>query len=190
MGSKYFERIQAFYSHHRRMPSNREIVALCGFSSTMQAFRLTTKLAEQGLLAKDRTGRLIPTVRFLGGLKILGVVEAGWPSPAEEELADIMRLEEWLVEKKEATYLLKVKGDSMKDAGILPGDLVVVERTDTPKTGQIVVAEIDGEWTLKRLRRTRNGKPYLEAANERYAPLYPERELKIAAVVRGVVRKY
>jgi repressor LexA len=114
----------------------------------------------------------------------------GWPSPAEEELADIMRLEDWLVERKEATYLLTMKGDSMRDAGILEGDVIVVERGPSPTPGQIVVAEIDGEWTLKILRQGRNGKPYLEAANQLYKPLYPATELRIAAVVRGVVRKY
>jgi SOS-response transcriptional repressor LexA len=106
MNVNYFDRIRDFYSKHRRMPSNREIVSLCGFSSTVQAFRLTTKLIDERLIAKDKTGRLVPTERFLGGVKLLGIVEAGWPSPAEEELADVMRLEEWLVEKKEATYLM------------------------------------------------------------------------------------
>jgi SOS-response transcriptional repressor LexA len=114
----------------------------------------------------------------------------GWPSPAEEELADIMRLEDWLVERKEATYLLTMKGDSMKDAGILDGDVVVVERGPSPTPGQIVVAEIDGAVTLKFLRRSRDGKPYLEPANKLHQPLYPRRELKVTAVVKGVVRKY
>jgi len=115
---------------------------------------------------------------------------SGWPSPAEEELADIMRLEDWLIERKEATYLLTMKGDSMKDAGILDGDVVVVERGPSPAPGQIVVAEIDGTTTLKFLRQGQSGSHYLEPANERYQPLYPERELKITAVVKGVVRKY
>ena len=116
---------------------------------------------------------------------------SGWPSPAKVELADIMRLEDWLVERKEVTYLLTMKGDSMKHAGIiLDGDVVVVERGPSPTPGQIVVAEIDGAVTLKFLRQSRDGKPYLEPANKLHQPLYPERELKITAVVKGVVRKY
>jgi repressor LexA len=114
----------------------------------------------------------------------------GWPSPAEEELADIMRLEDWLIERKEATYLLTMKGDSMKDAGILDGDVVVVERGPSPAPGQIVVAEIDGTVTLKFLRQNHDGKPYLEPANKLHQPIYPQRELKVTAVVKGVVRKY
>jgi SOS-response transcriptional repressor LexA len=114
----------------------------------------------------------------------------GWPSPAEEELADIMRLEDWLVERKEASYLLTMRGDSMKDAGILEGDVVVVERGLSPAPGQIVVADIDGVTTLKFLRQGRDGTSYLEPANKHYQPLYPKQELKITAVVRAVLRKY
>jgi len=117
-------------------------------------------------------------------------MRGGWPSPAEEELVDIMRLEDWLIERKEATYLLTMKGDSMKDAGILDGDVVVVERGPSPAPGQIVVAEIDGITTLKFLRQGQRGTHYLEPANARYQPLYPERELRITAVVKGVLRKY
>ena len=106
----------------------------------------------------------------------------GWPSPAEEELADIMRLEDWLIERKEAAYLLTMKGDSMKDAGILDGDVVVVERGPSPAPGQIVVAEIDGAMTLKFLRQSRDSRPYLEPANKLYQPLYPDR--KLTAVVK------
>ena len=119
----------------------------------------------------------------------LGLIEAGFPSPAEEELSDTMSFDEYLIDNKEASYILKVKGDSMIDAGICEGDMVVVERTNSPKPGQIVVAEIDGEWTMKYLR-VRGGNFYLEPANKSYKPIVPEGELKIAAVVKAVVRKY
>jgi repressor LexA len=91
---------------------------------------------------------------------------------------------------RRSSHLLTIKGDSMKDAGILYGDVVVVERGPSPAPGQIVVAEIDGTTTLKFLRQGRNGTHYLEPANGRYQPIYPERELKVTAVVKGVVRKY
>jgi SOS-response transcriptional repressor LexA len=82
-----------------------------------------------------------------------------------------------------------VKGDSMIDAGIQEGDMVIVEKTGSPKVGTIVVAEIDGEWTMKYLRKHGN-KYYLEPANKKYKPIIPKNELKIAAVVKAVVRKY
>jgi repressor LexA len=122
-------------------------------------------------------------------ITLAGTVEAGWPSPAEEELSDTMSLDEYLIRKKEATYMLKVSGDSMVDAGIMPGDMVLVERGVAEKDGHIVIAEIDGKWTMKYLRK-RGGKVYLEAANKKYQPFYPKENLKIAAVVRAVIRRY
>ena len=91
--------------------------------------------------------------------------------------------------RRDASYMLKVKGDSMKDAGIIEGDMVIVERRSDAKVGDIVIAEVDGAWTMK-YYRMKNGRPYLEAANTKYKPIIPTEELKVAAVVRSVVRKY
>ena len=96
---------------------------------------------------------------------------------------------DYLIENKEATYILKVKGDSMIGAGIREGDLVIVERTNAPRVGDIVIAEVDGEWTMKYLRK-RGETLYLAAANPRYKPIVPKEELKVVAVVTAVVRKY
>jgi SOS regulatory protein LexA len=123
------------------------------------------------------------------GVRILGLVEAGFPTPASEELIDTMSLDEYLIENREATYLLKVKGDSMIEAGIMPGDLVLVERGRTAKPGDIVVAEVDGEYALKYLRK-KGREHYLESANSKYKDIYPKEELKIEAVLRAVIRKY
>ena len=85
--------------------------------------------------------------------------------------------------------LLKVSGDSMSEAGILPGDMVIVDKGQTPKTGDIVIAEVDGEWTMKYLRK-RGNSITLIPANPNYKPIKPQNELKIAGVVTAVVRKY
>jgi SOS-response transcriptional repressor LexA len=77
----------------------------------------------------------------------------------------------------------------MKDAGIMPGDMVLADRSATPRDGDIVIAEIDNAWTMKYLR-VRNKKIFLEPANKKFKNIYPEQDLKIAAVVKGVVRKY
>jgi hypothetical protein len=90
---------------------------------------------------------------------------------------------------EEATFMLKVKGDSMIDAGIREGDMVLVERGKQAKPGQIVIAEVDGEYTMKYLRM-KDGKHYLEAANEKYKPIYPKNELQVEAIVSAVIRKY
>jgi SOS-response transcriptional repressor LexA len=121
--------------------------------------------------------------------KVRGTVAAGFAAPAEEELSDVISLDDFLIGNKEASYMLKVKGDSMIDAGIHEGDLVIVERGGEPRNGDIVIAEIDGGWTMKYLRQ-RSGHRFLEPANKKYQSIYPENDMKIAAVVRAVVRKY
>jgi len=132
--------------------------------------------------------RLVPGPHF-PRVKILGVIEAGWPSPAEEELLDTMSFDEYLAPNKEASYILRVKGDSMIEAGTHPDDLVLVERTTTPRDGNIVIAEVDGEWTMKYFRR-QGSNVWLESANAAYPPITPEHQLTVVAVVRAVVRKY
>jgi SOS regulatory protein LexA len=188
MDERNKNKIIAFYKKHRRMPSYSEIARIAGLRSKNAAHRLAKRLIDSGLILKDKTGKLIPN-KIYAEIPVLGLVEAGFPSPAEEELSDTMSLDDYLIDRKEATYILKVKGDSMIDAGIQEGDMVIVERTESPKVGTIVIAEVDGEWTMKYLRK-RGGRYYLEPANKKYKPIVPKDELKIAAVVRAVVRKY
>ena len=170
------------------MPSYSEIMTLVGFKSKNAASRLVTKLIDEGVLEKDKQGRILPKNIF-GTIRQLGVVEAGFPTDTEEDEGEMMTLDEWLIEKPESTYLLSVKGDSMIDAQIQEGDMVLVERTQNYRPGDIVIAELDGGWTMKYLRKQGNFF-YLEAANKKYKPMFPETDLKISAVVRAVIRKY
>jgi SOS-response transcriptional repressor LexA len=85
--------------------------------------------------------------------------------------------------------MLEVKGESMIDAHIAEGDMVLVERNSNPKIGDIVIAEVDGGWTMKYYRRDKSGKVYLEPANKRFKNIYPEYELNIVAVVKAVIRR-
>ena len=181
------DHIMSFYHRNHRMPSYAEIMTLTGYKTKSAVAYMVKKLIFQGVLSKDRQGKLIPII--LGGIKVLGLVEAGFPSPAEEDLADRMSFDDYLIGNKEATYILRVKGDSMIDAGICEGDMVVVERTTEYKDRDIVIAEIDGQWTIKYLRK-RGSKVWLEPANKNYKPIYPTQELQISAKVTAVVRKY
>jgi repressor LexA len=124
-----------------------------------------------------------------GPITVLGTVEAGFPSPAEEELADNLSLDEMLIQNRTASFLLKVTGDSMTGAGIMPGDMVIVDRSQTAKSGDIVIAEVDRQWTMKYLRK-RGDSVMLLPANPKYKPIRPQNELTIAGVVTAVVRKY
>lgn len=188
MSENYRQKIISFYKRTKRMPSYAEIMSLLGFKSKNAVYKLVNKLIGEGALDKDSTGRLVPN-KLMGEVPVLGLVEAGFPTAAEEELTDTMSLDDYLIENKESSYLLEVKGDSMIDAGIQEGDLVIAERTNSPKEGDIVIAEVDGGWTMKYFRKTA-GKVWLEPANKDFKPIYPETDLKVAAVVKGVVRKY
>jgi SOS-response transcriptional repressor LexA len=184
----HVEKVKRFYWTHRRLPSYSEIMTLCGFASKNAAFRLVGKLIDQGVVAKDRAGKLVP-LRVASSIKVLGLVEAGFAAPAEEELLDTMSLDEYLVANKEATYSLRVKGDSMEGAGIREGDMVLVERGRTAKPGDIVIACVDGGYTMKYYELER-GKPVLVPANPKYPIIRPQEALQIDAIVTAVIRKY
>lgn len=180
--------ISFFYHKKRRMPSFSEIGELTGLKSKNAVSKLVDKLDSMKIIGKDEKGRLIPR-SIAAPVRILGAVEAGFPSPAEEELADTLSLDDLLIENPNATFLLRVSGDSMSEAGILPGDMVIVDRGQIPKSGDIVIAEVDGQWTMKYLRK-RGESITLIPANTNYKPIRPKNELKIAGVVTAVIRKY
>jgi repressor LexA len=164
------------------------MMSILGFKSKNSVYKLVQKLIDEGAIEKDSSNRLVPK-KLLGEVPLLGLVKAGFPSAAEEQMLDSMNIDEFLIKRKDATYLLEVDGDSMIDAHIAPGDLVIAERTTVARDGDIVIAEVDGEWTMKYFKQ-KLGRVWLEPANKKYKPIYPTEELKIAAVVKGVVRKY
>jgi repressor LexA len=180
--------ISRFYNENGRMPSFSEIGEMAGLLSKNAVSKLINKLEQLKVLERDKKGRLIP-VSIASSVRVLGTVEAGFPSPAEEELVDTLSLDDLLIQNREATFLLKVSGDSMSGAGILPGDMVIVDKGQVPKSGDIVIAEVDGQWTMKYLRK-RGSAVTLIPANPKYKPIEPKNELKIAGVVTAVVRKY
>jgi len=184
----YLKDVRKFYFEKGRMPSYFEITEICNFKSKFSSIYWVDKWLVDGSIRKDEQGKLLPG-KFFNPLKVLGAVKAGWPSPAEEENADTISLDDWLIENKEATFMLKVSGDSMIEAGILPGDMVIVQKGKQPKHGDIVIAEIDHEWTIKYFQK--KGKAVsLKAANSKYPVIQPKEELRVAGVVTSVIRKY
>ena len=186
--TKKVARLREFVRRESRMPGYNEMLKLFEYRSKNAVHGLLARLHEHGYILK-RKRKIAFTAKLLGGVKLLGAVQAGFPSPAEEELQDTLNLQEFLVKKPEATFMLTVSGDSMIDAGIQPGDLVLVERGATPKSGDIVVAQVDEEWTIKYFVRDKTG-VRLEPANKKYRPIVPKRALAIGGVVRTVIRKY
>lgn len=186
-------RVQAlrrFYRTEERVPSYAEMLGIFGYRSKNAVHRLLNHLEKAGYVRKNPSGKLSLTRRLTGAIKILGLVQAGFPSPAEEELVDVLSLDEYLVRRPEATFMLTVSGDSMIDAGIQPGDLVLIEKGRNPKNNDIVIAQVDGEWTLKYYLKDRKQGVRLEPANKKYATIFPRQSLVIGGVVRAVIRKY
>mgnify|MGYP001568530137 CR=1 FL=1 len=188
MSEEYKNKIISFYKRNKRMPGYKEIMDLVGFKSKNAVYKLINKLVDEGVVTKDSRGKLIPN-KSLGEIPLLGLVEAGFPTVAEEGLAETLSLDDYLIDHKESSYLLEVKGDSMIDEGIKEGDLVLVERKGEPKDGDIVIAEVDGGWTMKYFKK-KGKQVYLEPANKNFKPIYPQYDLKVAAIVKGVIRKY
>ncbi len=188
MRNTYQTKIESFYSDNKRMPTYSEMAKLFGFKSKNAVFKVVEKLIEGGMVAKDHLGRLIPSESF-GEVPMLGLVTAGLPATVEEELTDTVNLDDMLVKNKSLTYMLEVDGDSMIDAHIEKGDMVLVERANMAKDGQIVIAEVDGEYTMKYFKKS-GGKVWLEPANANYSPIYPEHSLNVIAVLKAVIRKY
>ena len=182
-------KLRAFYRRERRVPGYAEMLELFGYRSKNAVYRLVVRLEELGYLQRNERGKIAFTRRLTGSIRILGAVAAGFPSPAEEELVDVLSLDEFLVKRPEATFMLTVSGDSMIEAGIHPGDIVLVERGVQPRSGQIVVAQVDGEWTLKYYVKDRTG-VRLEPANRKYQAIRPRQSLVIGGIVRAAIRKY
>ena len=118
-------------------------------------------------------------------------VQAGFPSPADDYVEAWLDLNEHLIEHKEATFFVQAAGDSMTGAGIQEGNLLVVDRALEAKHSDIVIAEIDGELTVKRLEK-RRGKIRLIAENPAYAPieLKDGQELRVWGVVTSVIQRF
>ena len=118
-------------------------------------------------------------------------VPAGFPSPADDHIEKVLDLNEYLITKKETTFFVKIKGDSMIDASIHDGDIVIVDRSREAKIGDIILASIDGEFTIKILAKHLS-QPRLLPANEKFQPIIVNKNMQfeIWGVITGAVRKF
>ena len=181
--------LRQFWRQERRAPTYAEMLDLFDYRSKNAVFGLLDRLEETGYVAKDANGRIALLPKLTGTVRLLGSIAAGFPTQEEEQETDAVTLDEYLVKDPDHSYMLTVRGDSMIDAGILPGDVVLVEKGPRPKQNDIVVARVDDEWTLKYYVRDAAG-VRLEPANRKYKFIRPQRSLEIGGVVRAVIRKY
>lgn len=187
MYQDYKTKLLNFYEREKRMPTYTEMMHLFDFKSKNAVARLVEKFIDEGIATKDHLGRLIAGETF-DSIPLLGSVKAGFPSDVEE-LRDTINIQEYLMPQKVNIYILTVDGDSMIDAHIADGDMVLVEKTNTAKDGDIVIANVDGEFTMKYFKK-KGDKVWLEPANKDFKPIYPTMYLNITAIVKAVIRKY
>ena len=187
---KIITALREFFAQERRLPGYNEMLRIFGYRSKNSVFQALRMLEDRGYIVKAPTGKISPTAKLDGAIRILGTVQAGIPVDAEQ-LTDAppVQMERFLAPHPERSFLLEVRGDSMIDAAINEGDYVLVESKEKASVGDIVVANVDGEWTLKYLDKDGDGL-FLRPANKRYAPIRAREKMSIAGVVRAVVRRY
>ncbi len=178
--------VSQFTQENGYAPSVREIGSAVGLRSTASVSYHLQQLQQKGLLqspgGKGRKRAIVTSVRA-GYIPVIGVVTAGLPILAVENQEGIIR---W--DGDPGCFALRVRGDSMVGAGILDGDKVIVRPQQSADDGQIVVARIGDEATVKRLRR-RNGQVWLLPENDAYAPIDGS-EAELIGLVKGVIREY
>jgi repressor LexA len=186
--STYLSKLQDYYARHQVIPSYATLGKLWGIAAKSWVASCVGRLKDEGYVKPTPDGRLRPAERFFERRVAHAPVRAGLPDAALEEGYDLVTIDSYLVKLPSKTTLVRVKGDSMIDAGILEGDLVVVEQQPNANVGDIVVAIVDDEFTIKYLERER-GAFVLRPANKAYPTIRPRGKLEIFGVMVGLVRR-
>lgn len=185
--ARYLASLRTYWKRHQAFPSMAKLTEVVGLSSTASVFGLIGRLTEAGYLERVE-GRIAPTKRFFAR-PLVTQVRAGHPEQApQDETPDVLSVDDYLIEDPNRTALVTVRGDSMKDLGLLDGDIAVVETHAPTRSGDIVVAVVDGKLTVKTLR-DRGGQFVLEPANPEFKPIRPKGTLEIMGVVVGSFRR-
>ena len=179
--------LQDYFVSNGVIPSLTELGKLWGIAGRAWTHRVVSRLKDEGFLEESPGRRLKPGARFFERT-VADTVRAGLPQPANDSARDAFAIDHFLIDKPSETELFQVRGDSMIEAGIHEGDFVVVEKVRSAVPGDVVLAFVDGEFTLKTLARDKRGF-YLQAANAAYSPVRPEQNLEIHGVMVGLFRK-
>ncbi len=190
--------IEAYQMEHGSSPTLREMREYFGVSSDNSILKHLKALMEKGYITKDDTPR---GIKLLSSVKerleapefklpLLGMIPAGGLVLSEEYIEKWVNVGEDMVYSMKDSYLLRVTGNSMIDAGIYEGDILIVCGSLEPKFDDVVVALVDNQNTVKRYMKDQNGKVYLKPENANFENIYPEGELCIQGVVTGLLRYY
>lgn len=184
---KFFEKLKESYGQEM-LPSFEIIAKDFGFKHKNSVWQYFNKLKEEELLI-EKNNRFYINKELFGAVLFSSVVKAGFASVADDYIEKRVSLDESFNINNPSTFLFTVSGDSMIDLGIYEGDKVIVQKANTAKDGDIVIAFIDGGYTLKTYRN-KKGQVYLEPANSKYPNLYPKEQLTIFGIAQGIVRKF
>ncbi len=186
---QYLATLQRYYAEHRVLPSYARMLPLLGFASKAAVKKVLERLEVVGMLERTEDGDWAPSERFFERAIATQPVPAGAPTSAEADVHEHITIDRFLIRDPNNTVLIRVKGDSMVEAGIHEGDLAVVKKTTQVSPGEIIVAIVDDDFTLKTLARDKTGY-HLLPANKNYSPIRPKGKLEIYGVMVGLVRRY
>ncbi len=186
----YLEKLQDYYAEHKVIPSYSVLATLWGISAKSWVSECVRSFEEAGYLDWTPDRQLKPGARFFERRLAHDTVQAGLPNPALADGYDLVTIDDYLVRVPSKTSLVRVKGESMIDAGIHDGDLLVVDRAIEPSAGKVVMAAIGGELTVKRLER-KGERLLLAPANSDYPSfdVTAREDFEIWGVVTHVIHK-
>ena len=182
----FFEKLKELYGQDV-LPSFDIIAKEFGFKHKNSVWQYFNKLKEENLI-EERNNHFYINKELFGAILFSSVVKAGFASVAEDYVEKRVSLDDSFDINSPSTFLFTVSGDSMIDLGIFEGDTVIVRKTNSARDGEVVIAYIDGGYTLKTYRN-KQGKVWLQPANQNYPDLYPKEQLIIFGVAQGIVRK-
>lgn len=184
----YLSRLQDYYARWRCIPAYGKLCRILHLASRSAVGKVLERLRLQGFLERTPDGDWVPARRFFERFVAGQAVQAGEPAPDTDAGLTTLLLDDLLVQTPSRTLLLTVRGDSMSGANIFEGDVVIVERQASALPGEIVVAAVDGELTVKRLDRDAEGW-LLRPENPAYPVLRPAGTLTLVGVVTGLARR-
>lgn len=181
----------AYQQEHGITPSYRQIMHSLNLGSLATVRRYVMELENQGVLKRSEIGKIIPMPKLEKGnfvlAPLIGSIVCGIPNPSEENYEDTYALPTDIFGKGHL-FMLHAEGNSMIEAGISPGDLLVLRKQDSADDGEIIVALVDGETTLKRLYH-RNGKIILHPENRRLKDIVVDK-CDVQGVLVSCIKKY
>jgi repressor LexA len=186
---EYLAKLQDYYADWKNIPSYAKLCEVFGIASKSWVKAILTRLDAAGFLERTPDGAWIPSRQFFERPLAESSVQAGMPVSVSATQGEYFVIDDMLIDKPSETTLIPVKGDSMVEAGIHDGDIAVVEKRNLASVGDIVVAIVDNEFTLKTLDKER-GKYILRPANSAYPIIRPQGILEIFGVMVGLIRKY